>query len=255
MAGDHIIAWSLGVLAGGTTTLGNLQDLCGPCNGRKNNKTQEVALKYFKTELLTPGQSKLRDWQERALPVVMERILDEPVLVQACPGAGKTRFALEVAYRLLESNEISRVLIVVPTIGIKNGWRRSASGLDPGPPTIPLAPAQWRTIDEIEDRWAGAVFTYGALARMPETFMAHALDVVPRHKQLYRHRILVVLDEVHHAAADKDWGQKALTAFASWHDLQAKAILSLSGTPFRTDELPIAFVPHTGARESVLRIT
>ena len=38
-------------------------------------------------------------------------------------GAGKTRFGLEIAYRLAEAGEISRVLIIVPTIGIADGWR------------------------------------------------------------------------------------------------------------------------------------
>jgi uncharacterized protein len=45
------------------------------------------------------------------------------VLIEACPGAGKTQFGLEVAYRLVEQSAISRVLVVVPTLAIANGWQ------------------------------------------------------------------------------------------------------------------------------------
>src|SRR6266850_2249628 len=48
-------------------------------------------------------------------------------LCEACPGAGKTHFGLEVAYRLLASGEISRLIVVTPTIGICDGWLEAAS--------------------------------------------------------------------------------------------------------------------------------
>jgi superfamily II DNA or RNA helicase len=41
--------------------------------------------------------------------------------VEACPGAGKTQFGLEVAYAMVTSGEISRVLVVVPTVAIADG--------------------------------------------------------------------------------------------------------------------------------------
>ena len=52
---------------------------------------------------------------------------------------------------------------------------------------------------------------------------------------------MVLFDEVHHAAAQSGWGVRAQEAFAQ----SAAAILSLSGTPFRTDRDPIVFVPAT----------
>jgi HNH endonuclease len=46
-------------------------------------------------------------------------------------------------------------------------------------------------------------------------------------------------DEVHHAGIGSGWGQASQTAFGRY----VTAILSLSGTPFRTDLDPIVFIP------------
>jgi superfamily II DNA or RNA helicase len=62
-------------------------------------------------------------------------------------------------------------------------------------------------------------------------FLAHATDP--------GQRTLVIFDEVHHAGTDGAWGIAAQEAFATG----ATAILSMSGTPFRTDRRPIVFVP------------
>jgi hypothetical protein len=123
MHGDHMIAWS----AGGPTTFDNLQALCGSCNLRKGAGSQDVVAARFDPAKLRPGTGELRRWQQQALPIVIAAIRQEPVLIEACPGAGKTRFGLEIAYRLIEAGEISRVLIIVPTIGIADGWRTAAS--------------------------------------------------------------------------------------------------------------------------------
>lgn len=228
MHGDHIVAWS----KGGPTTMENLQALCGSCNLRKGTDPQEVALARFNVELLAPGTGVLRTWQQEAIPVVLSTIQHEPVLIEACPGAGKTQFGLEVAYQMVTAREISRVLIVVPTVAIADGWLRSASSATPGAPTMPLRTTRdWRSVDPIGDDWLGAVITYQALFFQTEMFLAHATDP--------GQRTLVIFDEVHHAGTDGAWGVSAQEAFASG----ARAILSMSGTPFRVNKDPIVFVP------------
>lgn len=177
----------------------------------------------------------LRRWQEQALQVVMPMIMDEPVLVEACPGAGKTTLGLEVTYRLIASGQISRVIIVVPSLGIANGWLESASMRQPHSPTLPLrGPADWRPTEPIGDRWVGVVATYQSLFTSTDMFLAHATDP--------GHRTLLIFDEVHHAGVDSGWGRSAQEAFARY----AAGILSLTGTPFRTGRDPIVFVPSTG---------
>jgi len=190
---------------------------------RKGARDQKVAVAYFDVARLAPGQGPLRRWQVAAMPVVMDAIFREPVLVEACPGAGKTQFGLEVAYRLVSAGKISRILVVVPTLGIADGWHRASSVANPIAPTLPLRNQRdWRAVNPIGDEWLGAVITYQSLFSSTEMFLAHATDP--------GHRTLVVFDEVHHAGANAAWGESAQEAFASG----AKAILSLTGTPFRT---------------------
>jgi superfamily II DNA or RNA helicase len=228
MHGDHIVPWS----RGGRTAVDNLQALCGSCNLRKGSQAQEVAEQRFRVDLLSAGSAIPRAWQTSALQVTWEHIRTEPVLIEACPGAGKTQFGLEVAYQMVVRGEITRVLIVVPTIGIADGWQRAASMADPYAPSLPLhSQRDWRAVDPIGDQWLGAIITYQSLFASTEMFLAHATD--PGHKTL------VIFDEVHHAAAGAAWGVAAQEAFAAG----AHAILALSGTPFRTAGDPIVFIP------------
>ena len=228
MHGDHIVPWS----AGGPTTMENLQALCGSCNLRKGTSPQEIALARFDVELMAPGSGQLRAGRAEAMPIVLGALKHEPALVEACPGAGKTQFGLEVAFRMAAAGEISRVLVVVPTVAIADGWQRSASSATPGAPTMPLRSTRdWRPVDPIGDEWLGAIITYQSLFFQTEMFLAHATDP--------GERTLVIFDEVHHAGTDGAWGTSAQEAFASG----ATAILSMSGTPFRINKDPIVFVP------------
>jgi superfamily II DNA or RNA helicase len=231
MHGDNIEPWA----AGGLTVPENLQALCGSCNLRKGARPRSILQQYFDLSRCEPGRAPLRRWQAAALDAVLQGLGTGPVLVEACPGAGKTNLGLTVAYRLLELKQISRLLVIAPTLGIVGGWLRAASGANPNSPTIPLRdPARWRAYNPIGEGWLGAVLTYQSLFAMTDMFLAHATDS--------GHRTLVIFDEVHHASVESGWGRAAQTAFSE----AATAILSLSGTPFRTDNDPIAFVPASG---------
>lgn len=228
MHGDHIYPWS----KGGVTELANCQALCGSCNLRKGSSPQEVADRFFDAERLRPGTSELRDWQRDAISVTIPRIFDEPILIEACPGAGKTHFGLEVAYRLIESGDISRVIVIVPSLAIADGWLTAASRADRLAPTLPLlGPRSWRPVDQIRPQWVGVVATYQSLRSATDMYLAHATDP--------GERTMVIFDEIHHAGAESGWGEAAQESFAR----TAAALLCLTGTPFRTDLNQIVFVP------------
>ena len=218
--GDHIIAWSVG----GPTTMENLQALCIACNRRKG--IREGVADEKTVAPVAVGTGPLRRWQERALETALKT--SWPVLIDACPGAGKTRFALEYAARLFLERVVNRVLIVVPTTRIADQWVEAGSGTGGGA-VVPLAPAGWRPTQPLFQRWAGGVFTYHALFAQATMFQALAAE--PGFKTL------VIFDEIHHVGTDRAWGIAAQQAFR----VAAVRVLSLSGTPFRTRG-SIAFV-------------
>jgi superfamily II DNA or RNA helicase len=159
---------------------------------------------------------------------------DKPILIEACPGAGKTRFALTAAAKLILAGQINRVLIVVPTSRLVTQWIEASNGAGGGP-SLPVAPVGWKPIRPLYAPWAGGVITYHTLFR--HTTMLAALAAEPGY------RTLVVFDEVHHAGTDGAWGVAAQQAFLR----SATKIVSLSGTPFRTKD-PIVFVDTMNGR-------
>jgi superfamily II DNA or RNA helicase len=223
--GDHIIPW----INGGPTTMDNLHALCVACNRRKGNRESPPYIPP-ETRDIRPGSGKLRDWQSRALKAFADTT--GPFLVEACPGAGKTRFALEAAYALFASGEVNRLLIAAPTIRVVQQWVHAANGIG-GAPQLPLTPATWRPTVPIYENLCGAAFTWASLTS--NTTQMEALAAEPGYKTL------VVLDEVHHAGVGHTFGLAAQQAF----NAAAHRVLSLTGTAFRSTD-PIVFVHHEG---------
>ena len=167
MEGDHVEAWS----KGGRTTVSNCQALCGPCNKEKGNRS--VFTREIPAELEVWGSDgHLREWQANALDLVLNR--SDPVLIEACPGAGKTRFGQELAFRLYDAGVINRVLVVVPTSRLVTQWVESCNEYSDGSPKLPMSPPGWTPTRPIYDTELGAVFTYQALFANPIAFEALA---------------------------------------------------------------------------------
>ena len=167
--------------------------------------------------------SKLRAWQVEALELYRERA-PQDFLCVATPGAGKTTFALRVARELLSTKVIRRVIVVAPTEHLKVQWSDAAARvgiqLDPGLGGSRRGHA--REFDGVAVTYAGVaarVFHYEALAANLPT--------------------LVIFDEIHHAGDAKSWGDAIRDSFR-----YATRRLALTGTPFRSDDSPIPFVPY-----------
>ncbi len=167
--------------------------------------------------------TSLRAWQRAAL-ALFEASTSPNFLAVATPGAGKTTFALTAARRALVARSIRRVVIVVPTQHLKYQWAHAAERLD-----IHLDP-EWNVgYGGLPSDAHGVVVTYQQVAVSPASLRPMVRDA------------LVILDEIHHAGDSRAWGDGTRQAFdPAWRRL------SLSGTPFRSDQRTIPFINYTG---------
>jgi superfamily II DNA or RNA helicase len=162
----------------------------------------------------------LRPWQRDALEAFARRASDD-FLTVACPGAGKTTFALAACRQFL-GGEPKPVVVVVPTQHLKLQWSEAAARFG-----IHLDP-MWTERSGLAPDMHGIVTTYAQVSTSGPALAALCRDGI------------VVLDEVHHAADDRAWGDGVKDAFSD-----AACRLLLSGTPFRTDDNPIPFVHYS----------
>jgi superfamily II DNA or RNA helicase len=163
---------------------------------------------------------RLRRWQKEALDG-FEATPRRDFLAVATPGAGKTTFALTAALRDLARYPHRRLLVVAPTQHLKHQWATAASSFG-----LHLEP-EWGSADPFPADMHGVVVTYQQVAGQPGPLRGPADDA------------FVVLDEIHHAGTERAWGDGVFHAF----ELAARR-LSLSGTPFRSDQNPIPFVDY-----------
>jgi superfamily II DNA or RNA helicase len=163
---------------------------------------------------------RLRRWQKDAL----DRFESHPnrdFLAVATPGAGKTTFALTAALRDLSRHPHRRLVVVAPTQHLKLQWANAASGFG-----LHLEP-EWRSNEPFPLDMHGVVVTYQQVASSARALRGPSDDG------------FVVFDEIHHAGSERAWGESIARAFE-----HAAARLSLSGTPFRSDQDPIPFVAY-----------
>lgn len=201
---DHIHPHS----RNGVTDVVNGQALCPPCNLKKGNTV-----------------TTLRPWQSDALAQLLGHS-DENFLCVATPGAGKTTFALTAAQKLIDRDEVQKIIVVVPTAHLRGQWAAAAARMG-----VQLDKGFANGDGVIAKDYDGAVITYATVAANPLLWR----------RICSAHRTLAVLDEVHHAGEDEhlSWGPALKQAFEP-----AARRLLLSGTPFRSDRKAIPFVSY-----------
>jgi len=162
---------------------------------------------------------KLRQWQKGALDKAIEWLLvqhcDRHFLINAAPGAGKTLAACAIAQKLIQNDEIDRVVVIGPRTEVVGQWAddfRWVTGRHMSKVTAADGDIDALDID-VCATWAAVQ------GLMPE------LQAMCRAS-----RVLVICDEHHHAAVEAAWGASADSAFAD-----AKFALILTGTPIRSD--------------------
>ena len=166
---------------------------------------------------------RFRAWQREALGKFEARVRPS-FLAVATPGAGKTTFALAAVRRALVARQVGRLVVVVPTQHLKQQWSMAAEHFD-----IHLDP-EWSAGDgTLPSDVHGVAVTYQQVAANPGALRRLVANA------------FVVLDEIHHAADARSWGDGVRHAFET-----APVRLCLSGTPFRSDQSAIPFVQYVG---------
>ena len=165
-------------------------------------------------------QVSLRSWQREALEK-HQQARNDSFLAVACPGAGKTTFALAAARQYLRGRRLP-VVVVVPTAHLKAQWAEAAVSFG-----LHLDPA-WTVDAGMPGDMHGIIVTYSQASNSDAALRRISSDG------------FVILDEIHHAASDRTWGDGVEIAFAD-----AARRLLLSGTPFRSDDMAIPFVQYS----------
>lgn len=170
------------------------------------------------------SEIKLRPWQQEAFGAYRDCILrgENTLLIEATPGAGKTTAALVLAMHQLRKRGASRIGIVVPTAHLKVQWARAAANMD-----LHLDSSFSNGKGILSGDFDGFVVTYQQVAQKPGLFRRLTPNAC------------IILDEVHHAGDGLSWGDGLRAAFH-----EARFIICLSGTPFRSDNSPIPFVSY-----------
>jgi superfamily II DNA or RNA helicase len=160
----------------------------------------------------------LRAWQKECIEEAILRYQSgqSHFLCLATPGAGKTLMASRLAKRLIDNDLIDLVICITPAIIVSDDFK-----------------------SELETQLGKKLS--GKLGSVGRCLTYHAMLSENNIWDLFEdHRVFVIFDEIHHCSGDdlhnsNAWGQKIIS------EIQGKAsyTLALTGTPWRSDNIPI----------------
>jgi len=172
-------------------------------------------------------------WQAETFAAFFE-LRKDSFLIDACPGAGKTRAVTNICVEALNRQMVDQVIIVAPTLEVMNQWAEDAHKFD-----LDLTKNYRNGQMTYRSDAHGVITNYQTVAMSPKDWRI----LSTRNK-----RSLVVFDEIHHAADGETtaWGQALSTAFN-----QVERRILLTGTPFRTDGRMIPWVTYDSEGNSI----
>ena len=174
----------------------------------------------------------LRKWQAECSEKAVQKYKGNQnhFFCQATPGAGKTVLAATVASRLLQDDMIDLVLCFSPSLTVSDGIKRTFS----------------QKLNCTFNGGLGSIgqsLTYQSIQFLNDEFWL----------TLRNHRVFVVFDEIHHCSGTElenanVWGQQIITKIQSL----ATYTLAMSGTPWRSDSLPIVMGEYSDPEGQLL---
>lgn len=170
---------------------------------------------------------KLRAWQRECIAQALSSFEHQAhFLCHATPAAGKTVMVASAAKAMFDQDKIDFVVCFSPSRTVSQSVATTFSRI--------LGKSFNGQIGA-----AGGSYTYQSMATLPKDLWRVLSD----------HRVLVVLDEVHHCSGSNSddlapcnsWGRTILERIQG----HASFTIALSGTPWRTDNTPIALARYT----------
>jgi superfamily II DNA or RNA helicase len=167
---------------------------------------------------------RLRDWQRACLrqAEAQYRQGHRHFLCLATPGAGKTHLAATLAATLLEADLVDLVIGFAPSVIVAEDIQAALAA---------------QTGARFDGRLGarGLTLTYQSMLTQPEAFWS----------LFQTQRVFAIFDEIHHCAgqelADANaWGALLIANLQE----QAAYTLALTGTPWRSDQRPIALARY-----------
>ncbi len=168
----------------------------------------------------------LRAWQADCVEQAINKFASnrQPhFFCQATPGAGKTVMAAEVAKRLFEKGMVDLVLCFSPSLSVAEGMQKTFA---------------WKLECSFNGGLGslGGSYTYQSIRFFDDNFW----------NTVSKFRVLIVFDEIHHCSFEEDgrsnsWGVEIVSKIQGL----ARYTLALSGTPWRSDRLPIVMAEYS----------
>lgn len=166
---------------------------------------------------------KLRNWQSECIHSGISKYKSRKhFLALATPGAGKTVMASVLAKLLYDKGDIDLVLCFSPSSIVAHDFSEALS-------------EQFETHFDGTIGALGNSFTYQALGTLDNKVW----------RLFEKYRVFVIFDEIHHCAGSnmKDanaWGKPIISMIKQ----KAAYTIALTGTPWRSDALPIALADY-----------
>ena len=171
---------------------------------------------------------RLRVWQQEAFDQCIHSYTVEKnksFLINAAPGAGKTKCSIAIAKKLIDLGEIEKVIVVAPMNTVVENWADDFYDIvGEEMSKITTEDSDFSEGDHYCATWQGIKGSIGIFQELCN-----------------QRKCLFIGDEVHHAALEKSWGLDSAKAFKN-----SKYDLTLSGTPVRSDGEKVAFQTYEG---------
>lgn len=174
---------------------------------------------------------RLRKWQRACIQKALARYLagHSHFLCLATPGAGKTLMAARLAQRLFKDDLIDLVLCFSPSVIVAKDFGDELE-------------------TQLERRCDGSLRAVGNSL----TYQA-MLSLGPEFWDLFNQcRVFVIFDEIHHCAGQdltraNAWGQQIISHIQG----RAAYTLALTGTPWRSDRIPIVLSHYCNQQHQI----